>query len=108
MEGDLPTFRNLWVRIRDELPKRGRDVTEAAADPRLPKELEVALLHLYNNYEKSFALWDAASDHASPPVFIVVCANTTVSKMVYDWIAGYPQTDASGNTAIRTGNLGLF
>ncbi|MDQ3691539.1 MAG: DEAD/DEAH box helicase family protein [Chloroflexota bacterium] len=110
MDGDLPTFRDLWVRIRDELPKRGRDVTVDASDPRLPKELEAALIHLYGNYEKSFHLWAEATDHdrGTPPVFIVVCSNTTVSKMVFDWIAGYQQTDASGNDAIRSGNLKLF
>jgi len=110
MEGDLPTFRDLWVRIRDDLPKRGRDLTADAGDPRLPKELEAALIHLYGSYEKSYELWAEAAGLARgmPPVFIVVCSNTTVSKMVFDWIAGYEQTDAAGNTAIRSGNLKLF
>ena len=43
MTGDLPTFRDLWVRIRDELPKRGRTASDVSGDPRLPKELESAL-----------------------------------------------------------------
>ena len=26
---------------------------------------------------------------STPPVFIVVCNNTSVSKLVFDWIAGW-------------------
>jgi type III restriction enzyme len=110
MEGDLPTFRNLWPRIREELPKRGRDVTSQSGEPRLPKQLEGALIQLYGNYRRSFELWEATPQHerGTPPVFIVVCSNTTVSKMVFDWIAGYAQTDADGNATIRNGSLKLF
>jgi type III restriction enzyme len=74
----------------------------------LPKELEAALHHLYRDYQKSFELWEQGNERGTPPVFIVVCQNTTISKMVFDWIAGYEQTDADGNTAIHSGNLPLF
>ncbi|MDQ6682699.1 MAG: DEAD/DEAH box helicase family protein, partial [Chloroflexota bacterium] len=108
MAGDLPTFRNLWLHIRDDLPKRGRDVTSGSGDPRLPKQLEAALLHLYGNYEKSYELWQQARQGGTPPVFIVVCQNTTISKMVFDWIAGYLRTDAAGHSAVTSGNLKLL
>ena len=29
-----------------------------------------------------------------PPVFIVVCQNTAISKLVYEWIAGFERGDA--------------
>lgn len=108
MEGNLPTFRDLWVHIKDELPKKGLKDETIGAAPILPKELEAALLHLYGDYEKSFHLWDAQPSRGTPPVFIVVCQNTTISKMVYDWIAGYEQTDAAGITTVHSGNLALF
>ena len=41
-------------------------------------------------------------------MFIVVCQNTTISKMVFDWIAGYTHTDAEGSETVRSGNLKLF
>ncbi|GJQ29740.1 MAG: restriction endonuclease [Phycisphaerae bacterium] len=97
LTGTMPTYRDLWVRIRDELPRKGRGTQQITEEPRLPKELEGALLSLYGNYEKRFKSWqsDRAAGHntlATPPVFIVVCNNTNVSKMVFDWISGYEKT----------------
>ncbi len=108
MEGDLPTFRELWSHIRDELPKRGLKDATLAGLRTLPKELEAALHHLYRDYQKSFDAWRELEGRGTPPVFIVVCQNTTISKMVFDWIAGYEQTDADGNTTVHSGNLPLF
>jgi len=114
MQGDFPTYRNLWAFIRDSLPKKRNDDT---ARPELPKELEGALHSLYGSYKKYHDLWDeeqaklarGEGAHAAlpPPVLIVVCNNTTVSKMVYDWISGYekPYGDA---TVIVPGSLEVF
>src|SRR5665647_3899599 len=47
----------------------------------------------------------------TPPVFIVVCNNTSVSKLVFDWIAGWEQVNGEGDDALRVvapGNLKLF
>src|SRR5204863_4450459 len=46
MTGVMPTFRDLWLRIKTELPKKGRTVTAPTGDPILPKELEAALISL--------------------------------------------------------------
>ncbi|CAN5860827.1 DEAD/DEAH box helicase family protein [soil metagenome] len=93
MTGNSPTYRDLWLRIRDELPKKGRGSSGTVdAEPRLPAELEGALRSLYTNYEKRFKAWHAGKlegGTATPPVFIVVCNNTNVSKLVFDWIGGY-------------------
>jgi hypothetical protein len=51
------------------------------------------LLSLYGNYEKYFRLWEqnaeARARGITPPVFIVVCNNTNVSKLVFDYVAGW-------------------
>jgi type III restriction enzyme len=39
MTGDQPTFRDLWSRIRDDLPKKGRGTQEVFGEPKLPAEL---------------------------------------------------------------------
>jgi len=42
MVGEQPTYRDLWLRIRDQLPTKGRKTKEFAGDPVLPAELEGA------------------------------------------------------------------
>jgi type III restriction enzyme len=108
MVGDLPKYRDLWVHVRDALPRMGlKDTTVGEGDPTLPKELEGALGSLYADYERSYREWGAAG-MGRPPVFIVVCSNTSVSKLVYDWISGYERTLANGATVAAPGKLGLF
>ncbi|MEZ4568896.1 MAG: hypothetical protein R2849_00895 [Thermomicrobiales bacterium] len=36
----------------------------------------------------------------TPPVFIVVCNNTNVSKLVYDYIAGWERETPDGSTVV--------
>lgn len=107
---DVVAFRNLWPLIEKQLPKRPRKDVPPGDLPLLPAELEAALDSLYRSYEKSFAYWERAmaTKDEPPPGFIVVCPNTAVSKMVYDWIAGEDWFDADGNRRVREGRLALF
>jgi type III restriction enzyme len=85
------TYRELWGEIRDQLPRWGRKDAGSAGAPAPPARLEGALRSLYRNYEKAFQRWrrsDLAESGETPPVFIVVCNNTRVSKLVFDFIAG--------------------
>ena len=116
MDGDQPTYRNLWLRIRDDLPKpkpkKGRGTESVGGEPMLPKELQLALHSLYSNYEKYYKQWQdalsAGAEDMTPPVMIVVCNNTNVSKMVYDYIAGWKREMADGSIILVPGNLGIF
>ena len=112
MTGDQPTYRDLWGRIRDDLPKKGRKTEAVGGEPKLPAVLEGALQSLYGNYLKSYRLWDenaeAQAKGLTPPVFIVVCNNTNVSKLVFDHIAGWEKTRPDGSTVLVPGKLGLF
>jgi type III restriction enzyme len=108
MVGDLPRYRDLWVHVRDALPRKGlKDTTVGEGDPTLPKELEGALQSLYADYERAHREW-AAADMGRPPVFIVVCSNTSVSKLVYDWISGYDRSLPDGTAVAAPGKLPLF
>jgi type III restriction enzyme len=103
------TYLNLWASIGPELPKKSRK--EGTVSPEnLPPALEGALLSLYGSYEKAFTQWQgsqAAKEGQPPPVFIVVCNNTAVSKMVYDYIAGWNKP-IGGHTVPVPGKLPLF
>jgi type III restriction enzyme len=112
MTGEQPMYRELWTRIREGLPKKGRGTEAVKGEPKLPTELEGALQSLYGNYEKAFALWGANAEARerghTPPVFIVVCNNTNVSKLVFDYIAGWEKTLPDGSAVNVPGKLSLF
>jgi type III restriction enzyme len=104
-------YLNLWPNIGHELPKKSRK--EGTVSPEnLPVVLEGALNSLYGSYEKAFSQWqgsEAAKEGEPPPVFIIVCNNTTVSKMVYDYVAGWDRPIGSnGKTVAVPGKLALF
>jgi type III restriction enzyme len=111
MTGEQPTYRDLWLRIREHLPRKGRKTEEVGGEPKLPVELQGALLSLYGNYEKYYRLWEKnAEAHArgiTPPVFIVVCNNTNVSKLVFDFIAGW-EKQIGVETIAQAGQLPIF
>jgi len=109
------TYRDLWSRIALELPKKGRK--DAGVDdgtgPKLPAELQGALHSLYGHYQKSYARWEDHRDGqpdtvSTPPVFIVVCNNTAVSKLVFDYVAGWTKRLSDEATALVPGALELF
>jgi type III restriction enzyme len=111
MLSQQPTYRDLWFRIRDDLPKRGRSQQKDADTndaPKLPAELQGALNSLYGNYETYYRQWEAEPKGQTPPVMIIVCNNTTVSKMVYDWIAGWEKPLNDGGTVVVPGQLPIF
>jgi len=112
MTGDQPTYRNLWLRIREHLPKKGRKTDAISGQPNLPVELEGALRSLYSNYEKYYRSWEdnaeAQSKGMTPPVFIVVCNNTNVSKLVFDYVAGWEKPLAEDSIVVVPGQLSIF
>ncbi|WP_159946259.1 DEAD/DEAH box helicase family protein [Rhizobium sp. 18065] len=106
-DGQQVMYRNLWPQIRQRMPDK-RKKGEGKPDPhKLPIELKVALDALYGHYEKTFRLWEQ-NQVGIPPVFIVVCNNTTNSEMVRDYIAGYTYTDEQDQERVRQGELELF
>jgi type III restriction enzyme len=101
-----PLYRNLWPTIGQRMPKKTRG--EKKLDPgKLPTELKTALDALYGHYVKTLRAWEAAGI-GTPPVFIVVCNNTTNSELVAEYIAGYEREIADGEIEFRQGALELF
>ncbi len=93
MTGEMPTYRELWPLIRDDLPKKGRKTDALTVDPPLPNPLAGALVSLYGHYNEAFERWERGEGGETPPVFIVVCNNTNVSKLVFDWIQRMGKAD---------------
>ncbi len=111
MTGEQPTYRDLWLRISEHLPRKGRKTEKVGGEPNLPVELQGALHSLYGNYEKYYQLWEqnneARARGITPPVFIVVCNNTNVSKLVFDFIAGW-EKQIGDQTIVQAGQLAIF
>ena len=104
---DMPRLRELWQHIGAKMPKKGRGKA-AQLDPlSIPVELQTALAALYGHYEQAFELWKDPGIKA-PPCFIVVCNNTSTSKLVYDYISGFQRENEEGSTTLENGRLRLF
>src|SRR5207247_8040794 len=90
-----------------DMPKKGRGKAEGLDPLALPVKLQTALQALYGHYEKTFKLWQERG-MAVPPCFIIVCNNTSTSKLVYDFISGFHRENEDGSTTLENGRLALF
>src|SRR2546426_250227 len=104
---EMPMFRDLWIHVRAKMPKKGRGKGGTLDPLSLPPQLQTALEALYGHYEKTYRLWEKAGIRV-PPCFIVVCNNTSTSKLVYDFISGFQRTNDDGSTTLVNGRLALF
>ncbi len=105
---EMPKFRNLWDHIGKKMPKKGRGKAKNLDPLSIPVELQTALEALYGHYTKTFDLWKKEGISV-PPCFIVVCNNTSTSKLVYDYISGFEPLDENGDPKQpNNGRLPLF
>lgn len=108
-EADVPIFRELWEHIRDRMPKKGRAKGGGDVSPLdLPPQLLTALVALYNHYEETYEQWQKSGIEI-PPVFIVVCNNTSTSKLIYEWLSGWQRLNEDDELIFEhNGHLPLF
>jgi type III restriction enzyme len=104
---EMPMFRNLWENIRKDMPRKGRGESGQLDPLKLPTRLQTALQALYGHYEKTFKLWQERGIKV-PPCFIIVCQNTAISKLVYDFVSGFYRKGQDGTTTLENGRLPLF
>ena len=108
VQTDTVVYRDLWKHIGKDLPKTAAGAAKLSPFD-LPNTLKTALNALYSHYEGEFERWERAGIGV-PPVFIVVCQNTAISKLVFEWIAGFERGDAEEGerAAFHAGHLELF
>lgn len=119
----MPVLRNLYEHVKEELPRKGqrKQKSEAAKDgqkireqpPRLPSLVKAALDQFYGHYVEYYHGVRKNQEQktnlfSSPPVFILVCNNTSVSKEVYKYIAGYEYLDDQEQLVTIPGAKELF
>jgi type III restriction enzyme len=93
----IPGYFNVWHWIMPKLTPAERGGKRANPKP------EAILKYAHTPIAMLAALWNAelerkqGSDDPRPPVFILVCKNTALAKVIYEWIgqgdapAGIPQ-----------------
>lgn len=104
---EMPKFRNLWVHIRSNMPKKGRGKAKNLDPQSLPAQLQAAIDALYGHYAKTHKLWKEAGISV-PPCFIIVCNNTSTSKLVYDYISGYVREHEDGSSNVINSRFELL
>jgi type III restriction enzyme len=105
--GEMPRFRELWKHIGPKMPKKGRGKAKTLDPLSIPLELQTALEALYGHYAKTFDRWQKGGIKV-PPCFIVVCNNTSTSKLIYDYISGFQRENENGSSTFTNGRLALF
>ena len=89
------------------MPKKGLGKAGELDPLMLPVRLQAALDALYGHYETTFRLW-AEAEIPVPPCFIIVCNNTSTSKLVYEYISGFQRSSENGKQPVQNGRLALF
>lgn len=84
---EIPGFFNIWHWILPKLTARERGGTRATPKPEaIVKWAHAPIAMLAGLWEELRREWETQDD-ARPPVFIIVCKNTKIAKVVYEWIA---------------------
>ncbi len=106
---DSLIYRDLWKHIGKDMPKSTAAAGKLSPFD-LPNPLTTALYALYSHYKQTYELWEREGIDV-PPVFIVVCQNTAISRLVFEWISGFerdPEEDSGERLAAHHGHLELF
>lgn len=104
---DMPMYRELWKHISKKMPKKGRGKSDSLDPLSIPLELQTALEALYGHYKKTYDLWKEKSVRV-PPCFIIVCNNTSTSKLIYDYVSGFVRVNEDGSSNVVNGRFELF
>lgn len=109
---EIPGYFNIWRWILPKLTPAERGATKGSPKP------EAILKYANAPIAMLGGLWDqdlqtVNPEDPRPPVFILVCKNTRISKVIYEWLAednppaGIPKISVRGfaNTADRTNTI---
>ena len=85
---DIPGYFNIWKWVMEKLSSRERGAKKANPKPEaILKYAQHPIAMLAGLWEEKRLEWEQNSDDPRPPVFILVCKNTTIAKVIYEWLA---------------------
>ena len=85
---EIPGYFNIWRWALPQLTAAERGGKKGSPKPEaVLKWANTPITMLGGLWETRRSEWAASSDDPRPPVFILVCKNTSIAKVVYEWLA---------------------
>ena len=84
---EIPGYLNIWRWLMEKLTPAEKGGTKASPKPEaVLKWAHTPIAMLGGEWEKLREDMAAQKNDPRPPVFIIVCKNTKIAKVVYDWL----------------------
>ena len=84
---EIPGYFNIWRWILPLLTPAERGGKKGSPKPEaILKWANTPISMLGGLWEEIRAEWELSKDDPRPPVFILVCKNTAIAKVVYEWL----------------------
>lgn len=84
----IPGYFNIWHWILPQLTSSERGGKKASPKPEaILKFAHHPIAMLGGLWQDTLAEWQAIGQDQRPPVFILVCKNTQIAKVAYEWLA---------------------
>jgi type III restriction enzyme len=85
---EIPGYFNIWRWILPHLTTSERGGKKEAPKPEaILKWAHTPIVMLAGLWTQICQEWEGNKDDPRPPVFILVCKNTKIAKVIYDWLA---------------------
>lgn len=84
---EIPGYFNIWHWIMKKLTPAEKGAKKASPKPEaILKWAHTPIAMLAGYWEEEFKKWQDKSN-LRPPVFIIVCKNTKIARLVHEWLA---------------------
>ncbi len=85
---EIPGYFNIWRWILPRLTASERGGRKSAVKPEaVLKWAHTPIAMLGGLWDELRGEWEGRANDPRPPVFILVCKNTKIAKLVYEWLA---------------------
>src|SRR5205814_2373619 len=85
---EVPGYFNIWEWIMEKLTPAEKGGRRTAVKPEaVLKYADHPIRMLGGLWDETTKQWAESKDDPRPPVFILVCKNTRLAKVLYEWLA---------------------
>lgn len=85
---EIPGYFNIWRWILPQLTPAERGGKKESPKPEaILKYANMPIAMLAGLWDELRKAWEESKDDPRPPVFILVCKNTKIARVMYEWIA---------------------